>query len=65
VTMRYSGRVHRIEDARVRAGGVTATTGRDGTARLRLRGARPGPLRLVATKHRLDPGRTTLRAVRH
>jgi hypothetical protein len=65
VTMRYSGRVHRIEGARVRAGGVSATTGRDGTARLRVRRARPGPLRLVATKQKLDPGRATLRAVHH
>jgi hypothetical protein len=65
VTMRYSGRVHRVQGARVRAGGVTAITGRDGTARLRLRPARPGPLRLVATKQKLDAGRTTLRAVGH
>jgi len=65
VTERYSGRVHRVEGARVRGGGVSATTGSDGTARLRLRPARPGPVRLVATKHKLDPGRATLRAVRH
>ena len=65
VTARYAGRLHRVQAARVSAGGAHALTGRDGTARLRVRRARPGPLRVVATKQQLIAGRVTLRAVGH
>jgi hypothetical protein len=65
VTARYAGRVHPVQGARVSGGGARARTNRDGTARLRVRRARPGPLRLVATKQQLIAGRATLRAVGH
>ena len=65
VTARYAGRLHRVQGARVSAGRVHALTARDGTARLRVRRARPGPLRVVATKQQLIAGRVTLRAVGH
>jgi hypothetical protein len=65
VTARYAGRMHRVQGARVSAGRVHALTGRDGTARLRVRRARPGPVRLVATKQQLIAGRVTLRAIGH
>ena len=65
VTERYAGRVHRVSGARVSAGGAHALTRRDGTARLRVRRARPGPVRLVATKQQLVAARLTLRAIGH
>jgi hypothetical protein len=65
VTARYAGRVHRVQGARVSAAGTHAVTGHDGTARLRLRRAHPGPVRLVATKQQLTAGSVTVRAVGH
>jgi hypothetical protein len=56
VTERYAGRVHRVEGARVSAGEAHALTGRDGTARLRVRRVSPGALRVTATKQRLLAG---------
>jgi hypothetical protein len=60
VTDRYSGRVHRVEGARVAIGSAHALTGPDGTARLTVRRARPGSLRVVATKERLVAGRASV-----
>jgi len=60
VTHRYSGRVRRVEGARVSAGDVHALTGRDGTARLRVRRSRPGTLHVTATKERLVAGRASV-----
>jgi hypothetical protein len=64
VTLRYAGRVHRVEGARVRGGGAHALTGRDGTARLRVR-RRSGTVRLTATKARLIAGHASLRVAPH
>ena len=60
VTERYAGHVHRVEGARVSAGAVHALTGRDGTARLTVRRARPGSVPVTATKERLLAGRASL-----
>jgi hypothetical protein len=60
VTHRYSGRVHRVQGARVAIGGAHALTGRDGTGRLTVRRARPGSVRVTATKERLVAGRTSV-----
>jgi hypothetical protein len=65
VTARYAGRLHRVQGARVSAGRAHAVTGRHGTARLRVRRPRPGPLRVVATKQQLIAARVTLRAIGH
>jgi hypothetical protein len=64
VTERYAGRVHRVEGARVSAGGVHALTGADGTARLRVRRSRPGALAVRATKQRLLAGERAVAFVR-
>jgi hypothetical protein len=63
VRLRYSGRFHRVEGARVTAGGAHATTGHDGTADLRLR--RTGTVRLTARKAQLVAGHATLRVRPH
>jgi hypothetical protein len=63
VTLRYGGRVHRVEGARVSAGGVHALTGADGTAELRVRRARP--VRVTASKAKLVAGHATLRVASH
>jgi hypothetical protein len=63
VRQRYSGRFHRVEGARVAAGGVHARTGPDGTADLRVR--KRGTLRITATKEQLVAGRATLRVASH
>jgi hypothetical protein len=63
VRLRYAGRLHRVEGARVSAGGVHALTGSDGTADLRVRTR--GSVRITATKAKLLAGHVTLRAVRH
>ena len=60
VTHRYAGRVHRVSGARVALGESHALTGRDGTARLRVRRVAPGTLRVTATKERLVAGRATV-----
>ena len=60
VTDRYSGRVHRVSGARVALGAAHALTGRDGTARLTVRRARPGSVRVTATKARLLAGRASV-----
>ena len=60
VTNQYSGRVHRVSGARVALGAVHALTGRDGTARLTVRRARPGSVRVTATKERLLAGRASV-----
>jgi hypothetical protein len=64
VTHRYAGRVHRVEGARVSAGGVHAVTRSDGTARIAVRRSRPGTLRVTATKQRLLAGRVSVAVVR-
>jgi hypothetical protein len=56
VTLRFGGRVHIVAGARVRAAGRTATTDARGVARLRVRRARPGVVRVRATKQRLRAG---------
>ena len=53
VTLRFGGRVHVVAGARVRAAGRAATTDARGIARLRVRRAHPGVLRVRATKQRL------------
>jgi hypothetical protein len=63
VRLRYSGRWHRVEGARVSAAGTHALTGRDGTADLRVR--RRGTVRITATKEQLVAGHASLRVVRH
>jgi hypothetical protein len=60
VTHRYRGRVHRVQRARVAIGGAHALTGRDGTARMTVRRARPGLLRVTAAKERLLAGRASV-----
>jgi hypothetical protein len=60
VTERYAGRVHRVEGARVALGAAHALTGRDGTAKLTVRRARPGSVRVTATKQRLLAGRASV-----
>jgi hypothetical protein len=60
VTHRYRGRVHRVQRARVAIGGAHALTGRDGTARMTVRRARPGLLRVTAAKERLVAGRASV-----
>jgi hypothetical protein len=60
VTIRYSGRVRRVEGARVAVGSAHALTGRDGTARLTVRRARAGSVRVTATKERLVAGRASV-----
>jgi hypothetical protein len=50
VTHRYAGRVHRVEGARVSAGGVHAVTRSDGTARIAVRRSKPERLRVTATR---------------
>jgi hypothetical protein len=60
VTIRYSGRVRRVEGARVAVGSAHALTSTDGTARLTVRPARPGSVRVTATKQRLLAGRASI-----
>jgi len=47
----------------IRAAGVRALTGHDGTAELRVR--RSGTVRITATKERLLAGHASLRVARH
>jgi hypothetical protein len=63
VRLRYSGRWHRVEGARVSAAGTHALTGSDGTADLRVR--RRGTVRITATKQQLLAGHASLRVARH
>jgi hypothetical protein len=63
VRLRYSGRFHRVEGARVSAGGAHGLTGRDGSADLRVR--RAGTVRITATKERLLAGHASLRVAPH
>jgi hypothetical protein len=63
VTLRFGGRVHVVRGARVRAGGRSARTDARGVARLRVRRARPGVVRVRVTKQRLRAA-TVLLAVR-
>jgi hypothetical protein len=56
VTLRFGGRAHVVAGARVRAAGRAATTDARGVARLRVRRARPGVVRVRATKQRLRTG---------
>jgi hypothetical protein len=60
VTHRYAGRVHRVEGARVSVGARHAVTRSDGTARIAVRRAKPGALRVAATKQRLLAGRSSV-----
>jgi hypothetical protein len=53
VTVRFAGAVHAVRGATVRAGGRSARTDTRGVARLRVRRARPGVLRVRVTKQRL------------
>jgi hypothetical protein len=53
VTLRFGGRVHVVRGARVRAAGRSARTDARGVARLRVRRARPGVVRVRVTKQRL------------
>jgi hypothetical protein len=53
VTLRYAGRVHVVSGARVRAAGRSARTDARGVARVRVRRARPGVVRVRVTKQRL------------
>ena len=53
VTHRYAGRVHRVPGARVSVGTTHALTGPDGTARVTVRRAKPGSVRVTATKQQL------------
>jgi hypothetical protein len=55
VTLRYGGRVHVVAGARVRAAGRSATTDARGVARLRVRRASPGVVRVRAAKEQLRP----------
>ena len=55
VTLRFGGRGHVVAGARVRAAGRSATTDARGIARLRVRRAHPGVMRVRATKQRLRP----------
>ena len=63
VRLRYSGGFHRVEGARVSAGGAHAITGRDGTADLRVH--RAGTVRITARKAKLLAGHATLRVAPH
>jgi hypothetical protein len=53
VTLRIGGRVHAVAGATVRAAGRSAQTDARGIARLQVRRARPGVVRLRVTKQRL------------
>jgi hypothetical protein len=55
VTLRVGGRVHAVAGARVRGAGRVATTDARGGARLRVRRARSGVVRVRVTKQRLRP----------
>jgi hypothetical protein len=60
VTLRYAGRVHAVAGARVRAAGRSARADARGVARLRVRRARPGVVRVRVTKQRLRPATVRL-----
>jgi len=60
VSLRVGGRVHPVRGARVRAAGRSAATDARGVARLRVRRARPGTVRVRATKERLRPATVPL-----
>jgi hypothetical protein len=60
VTHRYGGRVHRVSGARIAVGSAHALTAADGTARFTVRRARPGSVRVTATKERLMAGRASV-----
>jgi hypothetical protein len=61
VTLRFAGRTHSVSGATVRAAGRAARTDARGVARLRVRRARPGVVRLRVTKQRLRPATVPLR----
>jgi hypothetical protein len=60
VSLRVGGRVQPVRGARVRAAGRSAATDARGVARLRVRRARPGTVRVRATKERLRPATVPL-----
>jgi hypothetical protein len=60
VTLRFAGRAHAVAGARVRAAGRSARTDARGVARLRVRRARPGVVRVRVTKQRLRPATVPL-----
>jgi hypothetical protein len=62
VRLRYSGRFHRVDGARVSAGRAHALTGHDGTANLRVG---PRTVRVTARKAKLLAGHATLRVAPH
>jgi hypothetical protein len=64
VTHRYSGRVHRVQGARVAIGGAHALTGHDGSAHLSYRPRGTGLIHVTATKQRLLAGRASVVVVR-
>jgi hypothetical protein len=53
VTLRYAGRVHAVQGARVQAAGRSARTDARGVARLHVRRHRPGVVRMRVTKRDL------------
>jgi hypothetical protein len=64
VRLRYSGRFHRVEGARVSAGTVHALTDPDGSVDLRVRRG-GGTVRITAAKQQLLAGHASLRVPRH
>jgi hypothetical protein len=60
VRLRIAGRVHAVAGATVRAAGRSARTDARGVARLRVRRARPGVVRVRVTKRRLRPASVAL-----
>jgi hypothetical protein len=60
VTLRIAGRVHAVARATVRAAGRSAPTDARGVARLQVRRARPGVVRVRVTKQRLRPATVPL-----
>jgi hypothetical protein len=60
VTLRIAERVHAVAGATVRAAGRSARTDARGVARLRVRRARPGVVRVRVTKQRLRPASVAL-----
>jgi hypothetical protein len=61
-SVRFAGAEHPLAGVRVRAAGAAARTDARGRATLRVRPARAGRLRIVATKAPLRAGRLALRA---
>jgi endoglycosylceramidase len=64
LTIRVRARGKAVRGAVVRVSGRRATTGKRGTAKLKVRFKRPGSKRVTATARGYRPGRATLRAVR-